>query len=114
VVSGGDEYSNYIVKYNIGSVIEPGTSSEVNDFSAAIIEILDIGKDHFREGFVKARSELRWSEMARPLLDWAKSPRISHGPGSEFFEATIGKASPRERPKDFNSLLHRALSKLRK
>ncbi|MCX6645477.1 MAG: hypothetical protein NTY09_03840 [bacterium] len=114
VVSGGDEYSHYMEKYSIGKLVAPSDSSSVADFSISIIEVLEKGKEHFRDGFINARADLAWPKMAAPLIEWAKSPKTTHGPGSEFFEGTVGQASPRQRPKDFGSLMHRVMSKLKK
>lgn len=114
VVSGGDEYSHYMEKYAIGKSIPLSDDTQEGLFSKAIIQTLENGKDYYADGFQKARSELAWSKMASPLVEWAQSPKIMHGPGSGFFEDAVGKASPRERPRDFNSLLRRVISKLRK
>lgn len=114
VVSGGDEYSSYINKYSIGRVVDPDTESPENGFAKAILEVLIPGKSSFSEGFENARRDLTWSKMAQPLIKWAESPGITHGTGVEFFDATIGKASPRERPRDLGSLMHRVISKLKK
>jgi glycosyltransferase involved in cell wall biosynthesis len=114
VVSGGDEYSHYMEKYSIGKSVSPSDSSSEVEFSKSIIEVLENRKDFYTDGFKKARADLAWPKMAAPLIEWVKDPKTTHGPGSEFFEDAVGQASPRHRPKDFGSLMHRVMSKLKK
>lgn len=114
VVSGGDEYSYYMDKYSIGYVIDPSCESPAIGFSEGIIKVLENGEEIFTVGFESARRDLIWEKMARPIIEWAKSPRLTHGPGAEFFVGAIGKASSRGKPTDLGSLMHRIISKIRK
>lgn len=110
VVSGGDEYSEYIAANGLGYV-EGKSGHEA--FAKGMLEVLDNGRGAYAANFSHARNELKWERQARPLTEWASAPRATHGPGAEFFTQTVGKASPRSRPADLASLINRVLGKLR-
>ncbi len=111
VVSGGDEYSGLIAENDIGVVVEP---SDPSAFAMGIIQVLEPGRDKYAESFENVRMELKWSRMARPLIEWASDPKSTHGAGSEFFQDTMGAVSPKGRPGDFGSLMRRIMSKLKR
>jgi glycosyltransferase involved in cell wall biosynthesis len=109
VVSEGDEYAEYIADHKLGIVVR---ESNPQDFAQGMLRVLDSGRSSYTENFLRVRSRLAWRRMAAPLVEWAKNPRVTHGPGSEFFRAATGRASPRGRPSDPMSLLRRILSKV--
>jgi glycosyltransferase involved in cell wall biosynthesis len=111
VVSGGDEYSDYVAENNLGVVV-PG--DDPIEFGKAIIRAVDSGRGAYAGNFEHARNELVWSRMAIPLMNWLKDPRLTHGKGIEFFQSTVGGSTPRSRPSDPGSLLRRVLSKLKR
>jgi hypothetical protein len=110
VVSGGDEYSDYVSENNLGIVVP---SDDPHDFANAVINVIESGRGRYAADFEHARNELKWSRMAIPLIDWLKDPRVTHGTGVEFFRSTIGEASPKSRPADLASLMKRVLTRLK-
>ena len=111
VVSGGDEYSGLISQYGLGKVIDSNASDE---FAEAIIDIIKKGRGSFSGNFDRIRDKLTWEKTTIPLIEWLKSPRLTHGKGISFFRDTLGETSPRPRPNDLSSLIGRVLSKLKK
>ncbi len=111
VVSDGDEYSGYIAENGLGVVVP---ASDPSGFGKAIIQVLRSGRGAYGESFVRARGEFTWSRMAAPLTTWATSPRITHGAGASFFSDSVGRPSPRNRPRDLDALMRRLISKLKR
>jgi len=111
VVSAGDEYSDYIARENLGVVVG---ETHPEAFGKAIVRVLESGRGAYAGNFGRVRSELRWSQLADPLLDWMASPRLTHGKGADFFREVGGEGVARDRPSDPRSLLRRAINKLRK
>lgn len=109
VVSGDDEYSRYMNEYGVGKIVD---SSDPEIFARTVCDVLSAGKDVFFAGFEAARSDLSWEKVAEPLVKFAKNPRLTHGHGVEFFSGTIGVVSPRSKPSDLKSLIHRLKDKL--
>jgi len=111
VVSGGDEYSDLIAQRELGLVVE---APDPSAFAKAMVHVLRNGRGAYAAAFSRARAELTWRRLARPLTLWASAPRSTHGPGAEFFRQTLGRLSPRERPSDLRSLLARLVARLRR
>jgi len=110
VVSGGDEYSALISQYGLGKVID---SNVPDEFADAIIDIIKKGRGSFSGNFDRIRINHTWEKTSRPLVEWLKSPRLTHGKGASFFHDTLGETSPRTRPNDLGSLMTRVLSRLK-
>ncbi len=109
VVTEGDEYAEYIADRGLGEVVrETGPKA----FAAALRRTIDSGKESLQDRITNVRRSLSWQKQAQPLLKWADDPKITHGPGLEFFRNTAGETSPRGRPSDPGSLLRRLLSRL--
>lgn len=111
VASEGDEYAEYIADHRLGLVVR---ESNPSDFAQGIIRIIENGKASYADNFNRARMRLTWRRMAAPLVDWAEAPRITHGPGTEFFQIVVGKGEARKRPADLMSLMGRLFTKLKK
>jgi glycosyltransferase involved in cell wall biosynthesis len=111
VVSEGDEYAEYVASHKLGVVVR---ESNPTDFANGIIRVLVDGKASLAENFTRARQRLSWRRMAAPLVEWAREPRLTHGPGSEFFQAVAGRATPRGRPADIYSLIRRIISRVKR
>ena len=109
VVSEGDEYADYIADHKLGVVVR---ESNPSDFAQGILRILANGKSSMAENFTRARQRLTWKRMSGPLIEWAKDPKSTHGPGSRFFRDVAGKESPRGRPNDPLSLVRRVITKI--
>jgi hypothetical protein len=111
VVSEGDEYADYISNHKLGVVV---IESNPSDFAQGILRILETGRASLDENFARARQRLTWKRMAAPLVDWARDPAITHGPGSEFFQVVAGRAVPRGRPSDPMSIMRRIIARINK
>lgn len=111
VVSEGDEYAEYVASHKLGVVVR---ESNPMDFADGIIRVLVDGKALLSENFTRARQRLSWRRMASPLVEWAREPRLTHGPGSEFFQAVAGRATPRGRPSDVYSLIRRIIARVKR
>ena len=64
VCTAGDELSEMIDRCGGGVTVQPG---DVDAVAAAIVEVLDRGRDSYRERLVTAGRELTWSRAIEPL-----------------------------------------------
>ncbi|HEX9745371.1 MAG TPA: hypothetical protein VGB30_08080 [bacterium] len=110
VVSGGDEYSDLLKKYEIGETV---CSRDPANYAEAIITTIEKPVESFKPGFEKARFDLSWKSSVEPLREYLKNPRLTHGTGADFFTDVMGKASPRGKPRDLASIFHRVKSRLK-
>ena len=69
VASSGDALGDLVAARGLGRAVEPG---DVDGFAAACRELLDDegARDAIRARIAELRPELRWTEVARPLVDW--------------------------------------------
>ena len=69
VASRGDALGDLVAARGLGRAVEPG---DVDGFASACRELLEDegARDAIRARIAELRPELRWSEVARPLVDW--------------------------------------------
>jgi glycosyltransferase involved in cell wall biosynthesis len=77
VTTGGDALGDLVAARGLGRAVEPG---DVDAFAAACRVLLDDAgaREDARARIAELRPELRWSEVARPLVEWCG--RISELP----------------------------------
>lgn len=72
VAARGDATSELIAKYDLGIIVEP---CDVDAVAAAILRLLDVPRELWRERFDRARRDLTWERAARPLIEFCRAPR---------------------------------------
>lgn len=72
VATRGDETSALVEKHQLGAVVDYDNDEEV---AKALLELLDVPRETFRERFEQARQQLTWKQAAQPLVEFCRHPR---------------------------------------
>lgn len=76
IVTRGDDMSELVERYGLGKVVD---YQDVKGLSAGLVEMLD--QPYLKEAYVprfeKVRSRLTWSQVAAPLIEFCRSPRLA-------------------------------------
>jgi glycosyltransferase involved in cell wall biosynthesis/predicted O-methyltransferase YrrM len=85
IATRGDVTSQMIVEYGLGTVVD---AQDVAGLANAILEILKTPAEIFRQRAVTAQARLSWEEVARPIIQFCRSPRCA--PDKPFIGKRIG------------------------
>ena len=72
VTTRGDATSDLIKEYGLGIVVD---YEDVEGVAEALFRLLETPSDAFSDRFEKARRELRWERVVRPLAEFCRRPR---------------------------------------
>ncbi len=74
VVSRGDETSVLVERYGLGYTVDFHAEREVAE---AIVALLMRPKEVWAAGFARARADFTWENVAQPLIEFCRGPRIA-------------------------------------
>jgi len=76
IVTRGDDMSELVERYGLGKVVD---YQDVEGLSAGLLEMLDQPylKEAYAPGFEEVRGRLTWSQVAAPLIEFCRSPRVA-------------------------------------
>jgi glycosyltransferase involved in cell wall biosynthesis len=111
IATEGDSMADLIQKEDLGRVVRPG------DVDAVIVALLELGSDAKRRRECGARStqaaaRFRWSELARPLIDYCSRPYSA--PDRELHRTAARRPSAPKRPNEVGRVLSRTIEVLQK
>jgi glycosyltransferase involved in cell wall biosynthesis len=72
IVTGGDAASDMVREYGLGVVVD---YEDVDGVSEAILNLLSMPREGFRERFERARQQQGWAHNASPLIRFCQDPR---------------------------------------
>lgn len=72
IATRGDATSELIAEYGLGVTVAPRDADAV---ASAILQLLDLPRESWRERFTRAQRALTWECAARPLIEFCRAPR---------------------------------------
>jgi len=85
IATGGDATSDVIQQYGIGILVH---TKDANSVADAILRSLDLPPEKYRQGFESARQALAWDQIAKPLVEFCRYPRLA--PDKIFLKEKLG------------------------
>lgn len=72
IATRGDAVSDLVDKYRLGAVVDYGDEADV---AAALLALLEMPRGSWIDQFERARRDLTWKQVARPLVEFCRHPR---------------------------------------
>jgi hypothetical protein len=92
VVTGGDETSELVMRYNLGEVVVPGDEEAI---AAAILRLLDTPalREAYRESFERVRPNFAWENACEPIARFCEHPHLApdRAAGKTLFQTKAEK-----------------------
>lgn len=78
IVTHGGVLSSLVTEYQLGWVVD---YESVDDVTAAILESVEASREGFKDRFAAVASQLRWTTVMKPLIDFCRKPRCARDRG---------------------------------
>jgi glycosyltransferase involved in cell wall biosynthesis len=94
IASEGDAAAELVQRYSLGRVVH---YNDVDGVTAAIVDLLDSPADGNPNGFSAAAQALRWQHVAKPLIDYCKTPWHAADKGEGVYNPSLWAQLQQER-----------------
>jgi hypothetical protein len=74
IVTRGDVLSSLVREHQLGWVVD---YESVDEVTVAILESIEAPREGFKDRFAAVASQLRWTTVMKPLIDFCRNPRYA-------------------------------------